>query len=617
MLNKKLLPLLIAPLLLTGCDAYMAKPADYNTRLVDTASGEALKAEVVNNINSVIYDAKWDDGSASTKVLEQVLLQISESIIGKFYKTTTADPVSLAVANFKAEAALAVNPFVGDADVDTFINLHPIYWVKDASTNVRKTDETSKKREYQRVCNQYLSIEKRIAKIMYSKVNGGTYNINGRFYESKFLMSLINTNSKVANPSLLGSPAICNDGYLFVPEDKDYEVFTKNILHIENYQNTVHGFTYIEDSVLPGVYKDILTEKYVYTKAYENLGRSYGRKVNVISVAVDDKNPLFASNLVKEFAAKYINWDDDTKKPFGDVADYFNVLNIALRGYASANQQIAWEKATELLEVASGASQSFTLDQEIFGSMKGQSLSYYKGTSYGKLVEKTTKINDNSIKSNSSYESEFLGSGETIHSFKIGYDSLVDGILQENYVKDGWYIKNGGLSDLPETIRTRLFSVGVSNILDTDKATDRFTKDAQGTSYTYEIPDNEKYVALIHGNYYLVPSQKERPVGDEKINDFCWYDESSKKYYIINIEQAVSASKLSVTSDRDNYISIYGEEKGWNMMEEFSHEIADILAYDGSTYNTIATKYWLNYASMTFHDDVIKEYFHSNYPDLY
>jgi len=592
--KKKLIPLLVLPLLmLTGCDDIMAMPKNYSDPLVVNADGSKLASGVVNNVNSVIQNAKWEDGTASTKTLDEVIKIISTSIFGSLSEATDADPITLTAAYEKAKEAVEAATFATNEIVDRFLGYHPAYWIKD-DNGARKTDAKSQKREYKRIVNIYNRINDKVAKVMYGKIKDGAYNIDGKFSETKFLMSLVNSNAKVSNPySGTGVPTY--EGVTIVPEVKDVDVFS-NYLHVENYNSTKN--TYIKTEVIPGIYKDLLTEQYVFEQSYSDIGRSYARKVNVVSIATDDSHPLFAGELMKSFAKRYINCDNPTYT----IKEAFEFLNIANRGYS-----VDATKWTEAKNLYTNASKEIDLSYKVLGGTIKET--YYEGTSFGNLCEKVNKIKDNSKTTDSSVESEF---SEGNHTIKFGFDLKKNEILKETCITDGWYTKSSGLSELPDSIRSRLFNIGVSNALDSSLVTDRFN----GTEY--KVPTNEKYVAKIHGHYYLIPAITERPVGDERLEDFVWYDSGTKKYYIVEIEQAVSASKLTIsdTSD-DNYDALYPDnDKGWNMMEEFAHDICDKLT-ESSTYETQSNNYWLKYASITYHDDKIYNYFKENYPDIF
>ena len=90
-----------------------------------------------------------------------------------------------------------------------------------------------------------------------------------------------------------------------------------------------------------------------------------------------------------------------------------------------------------------------------------------------------------------------------------------------------------------------------------------------------------------------------------------FYDRSSSTYYIVQIEEAVSSSKMSKTSDNR-----YAVTRSSSVMQEIVNEVAKVIA-GGESYTTLSNKYWLEKLNLKLHDTVVYEYFKSNYPELF
>ncbi len=118
------------------------------------------------------------------------------------------------------------------------------------------------------------------------------------------------------------------------------------------------------------------------------------------------------------------------------------------------------------------------------------------------------------------------------------------------------------------------------------------------------------YIARINGKNYLKTSS--RVEGASIDEDILHYDSSTKTYYIIQIEEAVSSSKMSKVST-SNYRNIDGNPA---RMEEIVNEVTKIVS-KGSSYSSLATNHYLKAMSLKYHDDKIFEYFKENYPDLF
>ena len=90
-----------------------------------------------------------------------------------------------------------------------------------------------------------------------------------------------------------------------------------------------------------------------------------------------------------------------------------------------------------------------------------------------------------------------------------------------------------------------------------------------------------------------------------------FYDRSSSTYYIVQIEEAVSSSKLSKTSENR-----YAVLRSSGDMQTIVNEVAKIIA-QGESYSSLSTKYWLEKINFKIHDTVVYDYFKSNYPELF
>lgn len=617
--NKKLVPIfLLSALMLSACsNEIIAKPTNYDNPLVVDAGTAALASGVPNNSMSVIYDAIRDGGTLSNDVLNEVLYQLAISVIGRYNSVTDSDTVSLetAVSNIDVDET-------NNATVNEFLTKHPSYWIKDNDGN-RKTDELSRKREYRRVKEAWNRIQDRISETVYDAIAGGTYSDDNFFSETKYLMSLRNDFYKVANPNdAMDIPAgvVLHDKVLILPEIKKEDTFVYYV-HKELLEDEAKGFNYISNKLVPEIYRNILVEQYLFDQSYNTIGRAYARKVNIVSLSVNNEYPLLAGNLMNAYIDTYINCDTQEQANKGD----FELISKAWRGInlptvADGTATDDENKAAYLLTLA--GAQVGTLD-DTAGYTK-QSYNYWKGTAYGGIVENLKEVNVDPQLDNSAIHSDFTGTGK--HTVAAGFNLKVNTARVQDYTTDGFFIKNGGLSSIYETIRTRLFNIGVANALDkdTDPYPDRFSGDG-----AYSLPADEgNYVCKIHGRYFLKPSTSERndvPPTDyavrnvqpevSRLNDFLWFDKTASKYYIVEVTEAVSSSKLSETSGK-NYEGIYGEVNGWNKMEEISHDVAKVIA-ENDSYKTLSTQYWLKAAAMAYHDDVVYKYFTTNYPDLF
>ena len=173
-------------------------------------------------------------------------------------------------------------------------------------------------------------------------------------------------------------------------------------------------------------------------------------------------------------------------------------------------------------------------------------------------------------------------------------------------------MKNGGLTDLPDAIRSRLFNIGVANgVKETSEAraaADRWQR--VNDAWSYSVPEDESpYIARINGKNYLKTSSAVD--GSDRKNDILHYDSSSSTYYVIQIEEASSSSKLSKKSNNN-----YAGQRGKIAMEEIVNEITKVVG-TGESYSTLATKHFLEKMNIEYHDDVVYNYFKTTYPELF
>lgn len=618
-MKTKFIPLLLAPaLLLASCSSeILSTPTDNDNPLIVGSDGSPLTQEIYNNIKSIVYDAMRDNGTLASEVLDEILYQVAISVFGD-YNTLTDLYGKLVLVSGQE------NTYQTNTEIDEFINSHSAYWVKDADGN-RLTDQTSKNKEYIRFKESFERIQERIAERFYSDITSGSYLRNGYFYETDYLMSLRNSINNVANPLDQTNRSLLHDKYLIVPEIEEDEVFTydweeegklNGLLTLSLYENEELGYNYVSNTFIPDIYRNLLVEQYLFDNNYSTLGRAYAREVNIITIANRESSPLLASNLMNAYVDNYINTDNALVAQNAS----FDIISAAYRGVnvpevGAVDSDDIYQQAAFLLSEADAQHLTYTDD----AGFTGETYRYWVGTSYGDMVKDLSKVNRNPLITDSSIESEFTNSGE--YTVSQGVVNKTNNILKESYITDGWYIRNGGLEDLGEgfdSLRTRLFNIGVANALDNENYPDRFASDG-----TYSIPEEEgNYVAKIHGRYFLKPITRENP-GDEEIDytnpsnrlkDILWSD-SEGNFTIVEITQAVSSSKLSRNATT-NYENLYEGIDGFILMENISHEVAYVIAQNDS-YKTLSTQYWLEAAEIVYHDDTIYDYFLENYPELF
>ena len=589
-----------------------AKPSDYDESLITFKTDS--KDEIYHNLVSIIEDA-YRDGSLPSAVLDRVLYTYSVSVFGRYNRV--AKPTNLGEKEITLKEAAKAVKDGNNAKADEFIEAHKAYW----STNddgERLTTEEAKTSERARVLAKWKTIEDRISRSLYSTINGGSYSQRGFFSERKYLQELRSQLHKVANPKDLGADDVFDyeNKIVITPDVQEEEVFfdaDKNVtyLHRGNFQygyelddNEVNEdadapqITYIEDEIIPTIYRSLLVEQYLLDESYNTLGRSYARKVNVISISTNSNNDKAADYLMKYFVRDVINGGKITATGEELENDPYYVDLEDFKAVSNAYKGVTAEAQAYLEDVNDEYPGAFPKVE--FEGFDGEDYEYYVGTDFGDMMANFEKIKKDINLTDSGVESDFTGSG--MYTADIGKTIKENDIKKKDYTTDGWYIKNGGLADLPDSIKSRLFNIGVANMLDSEVA-DRFDEvDEQGQPVK---PEGEnKLVAKINGKFYLKVASKQ--TGAPDTDDILFYE--GGKYYVIQIEEAVSGSKLAKETTNAKYDT--------DKKEEIINEVCRVVA-SSDTYQTASTKHWLEQAAIKYHDTKVYDYFKSNYPELF
>ena len=170
-------------------------------------------------------------------------------------------------------------------------------------------------------------------------------------------------------------------------------------------------------------------------------------------------------------------------------------------------------------------------------------------------------------------------------------------LAKKELVTDGWYIKNGGLTSLPTSIRSRLFDIRTASDFHTI-AENEASKKNEGTY---------NFLQYHNGTTFLVPQISETGSSNE-LSNVVFYDRDSSTYYIIIVEDALNSSVLNLSQAANKE-----EEKA---IRKNAHEVAKMLGTKDSN-KTEATIHYLKNAGIIFHDEDVYDYFKSNYGDAF
>lgn len=608
--NKKLLLVaLLGVMGLTACDNDVSsypKGGD----ILPPSQGQT----VYHNELSDIYES-IRDGSLPSDVLDKLLYEYANTIFGRYSPQSPSYSTNESIEKTLKDVVENGD----DAAKEEYVKNHKAFW-PNATIPETPSDEQIAT-AVAKLEAIHSSVESRIAEALYNKISGGSYSEHNIFSERKFLASLFFDGKKVADFRDLehDGKEMYND--LLYPEVEAEDVFdaTKNptgkpILHKEYYYSDEHPYA-IEENI-ESIYRDLLVEQYITDESYTTLGRSYARKVNVLSLTIDTANkndvPALVDYLVDNIiAAKSGDQrltvaanDRHGEKAIEELYSTVTKIMNGLPEYFASADSLQYKIVKKLYDDSG---------KMLFGSpadlVANPETKYLTSTAYGSLMKDYLKIKDKDlVTTDTAIESSFTGGGA--YTVETGKGYKEDEIKLKSYTTNGWHLKNGGLSSLPESIRNRLFNLSVASALDSDKLVDRTSND---WNYDTEMTTN-KYVAKVNNVYFL----KAETVEDKESNrDLYFYDSSSSTYYFVQIIEAVNPAKLSVNG-AGRYAELYkdGENNNDILQETIAREVCEQVAKI-SSYNGLAKDHWLKQMALEYHDTAIYDYFKENYPDLF
>ena len=635
---------LLSAFALTACDSdIIAKPSGYdeNSPVVEVNED----SDIYNNNFTDVFDS-IRSSSVASDVLDQLLYQYSVSVFGH-YNAVTASKITNGKENF-GETTLkdAVNDLKnGNGEIaKKFIDDHSAYWTKDKDGNRLENASLS---ETARLNEKWNTIEKRIAQKMYSLISGGSYSEENVFDEAKFIRSLASSleNKVDRNGDTFKGvlTAQVEDYDLFNEEETDKSK-TKRldgqldfILHREHYQSNYklgekeesgQDATYIEDKIIPDIYRQLLVEQYILDKSYDTLGRTSARHISVLSITKSSKYAKGAADLMNTYVNDYIFSDPAAPKTI-DLKSFKMVSNAWIGTFMNEEHMAEYiaDPVANADQISADAKEQFDLMNsavnEYLVSDANHPNPYFKGTAYGDMMEEIEKINDNPKLSEN--EGTYTGSGS--YTVEVGKEIKTRELELKDNTTTGWYIKSVGVSALPESIKSQLFDINVANALSGELKDGKpryecveYKKNATGEWTTnvaeYEASDKEEdnkkvssvinVVGKVNGNYFLrnTTSIKGNPVQSDILF------ESDGTYYIVLIEDAIRSKNL----DKKD-ISTFNADQ-LETLETYVNEIVQIVG-NNDTYKNLSKKHWLKEMNIKYHDTTVYEYFESNFPELF
>lgn len=584
---KTLLLVLSSAFLLGGCDSVESLPQNYEENIV--VNNDTTDPELYKNIMGEIWNAI--NSGKSDKTLEEFLKIVSKDKFGTWEEIKAlagaADDALLAYANKYSDM------FVRESD-------------SELATQFNTTADAIK---IKRVKSFREDINKRINEVYYNEIKSGSYSKDNIFYEERLAFAHYADLYDIDMTYGDDAGHLWHESYI-TPEFTKEDV--SSMLYLDVYDD------YTERKILPDILKDKLVEEYLYNNNYQTLGRSYARKVNIIKLTRDDKYKSVPRAMMEQYVASRVEGQNNANAElnFEELANAWRGFSGLTRDGLIADPNDPTVAAQTLqpgslgcnilsdieIEIAEAAGDE--MDEATIYSTGGlaQVVRYYKNTKLGILLDKynTALAIDQSNRWLSTEETEALNefTSNNTQTIQVGLREKLAELAVTDYTTDGWYVKNGGLSDLPEAIRSRLFNIVVANNVD------NIEPEGQGV-----LVKKTDYVRNINGNYLLVPSKVDT---DTRYN-YIIFDSGS--YYLVQVLEAPSTSKMNLTSD-NSYTKHHPEAESVLFTENVAMEIAKVLGTKDSYINNAYASYIEAYA-IEYHDTAVYDYFKGKFPELF
>ena len=577
-INKKILAglcALSAGFVLASCDPIVSVPSDYNEKLIANVDYDENKL-------GTIYDQV--DAERNSKIVSNKLKEIAIKRFGTYQEIEKAHTD---LTYLKGTYLPAHTDFFGTVEADQLHRFEVFYE----------------------------DIHERISEYFYNEIVSGSYDDDeGRFDEEKLYMAHYYEFYDITKPDV---------------ENKFYvtEALTKQnaFSKLKGNYSSEEGRGYIEEKVFPDILKDKLVEDYIYRNNQGSIGRSYARKVSYIKVSYSESHG-FSWNLLKKFAHDYIDNDEtSTEIPFDLIAK-------ALKGFDGFDEEANRGGITPLnADSLALLSDPSVLGEPVFedsGLVKANAVKlendvvynddtliqagvYYKETKLGALVEsfnKAIKAEEAGRFADPDDATELAKFTENGKPKEYGLRKELAKLAKEDCTTDGWFVKNGGLSDLPsEAIRNRLFNIRVANSLDATEGKNKLFEETPSTLGQYENDTKTlPYMRSINGKKVILPAGAQ-PFKDEPYN-YIYHDKDGKSFYIVQVLEAPSKAKLSEDSS-----TRYTEEY---KIEDISRQVAKLLGTKESYTKDAYTEYLNKYSDFKFYDSSFYDYLKAEFPDL-
>jgi hypothetical protein len=554
------LSVLCAGTMLAGCDDVVATPdSSFYNEVIMTGNTNAI----TNNTMKRIYDAVVTEGDTnSAKVLNNILLIYSESIFGKFYGT---DGLYEAVKK-------------GDISKFTDKTAYPVF------------EGNSKK-----VMAFYYMVYDKIEESFLSYIKNSSYQERSIFHEKKFYDTQVKAYYKLGTVTDYKVKQVVGD----IRITDHYEGSAETIDGIYFNDLFVTYESYIQDQLIPDIYRTMLVSQYLYKENYLALGNSYARKVDFIKLAEGTKD--YVSNLVRAYTKDVIAAGKDMKK-YG-----FDFLGNLYKGTVSVLDTDQQALAETIYNDANWTATTYAYQD---GATAVSRVVRNETTLGGYLTDFMKLYNSHDRQTETEVESirkTFTNSGA--YSILTGLHIQEQSLIATDETTHNWYT-TGAIDALPTDYSKRLFKGPVASN-GVDKGYDEATKSYKDTDLSNLT--GTVYGAYVKNNYYLV--SKNPQSGDA----YPYIIKDGTNFYLVMVNEAVNASKLGSTTT-ENYDGMAAHTSDALYGGIYTEYIARQVAYNmasSETYKSSSNQHWVEQMAINYHDTTIYNYFKKTFPDLF
>ena len=597
---KSLLAVVALSVLLTGCDSASVKLKNQDEAVVVDKTG--TKIDVEANTVKEIFDTIKNGSSFASDISSMLVEALAESYIGNFK------------INSDGELAIEGLDLSDDNSVFEFVKSHKFYWNwKSTGVSVVYEDEPSMSNieDYRTRIKNYMSlVEREIVKSMFDKANVSDYKKNNKFYEVLFARNIYSSLYSIYKKDLSTVPASVlytvpdykNETNKDLSEENDFtfgllidatydanEDYKKIIegdnamLHLYHYRD------YINETILPGIINNLLTQSYIYDKQYQSIGRTQSRKLNFIKLT--DSDSTNAENMLKTYVQDYLSKETESNVDFTPVVEAWYGIHDDLDGNNDNIDDDTRAIAKELAESTFGT-ESTLIDSKFNSYIDGKLGSdypYYDGSVYGDLIKQYSKLTNNPSTNDSTAYTTFTSVDGLSVSPEEGLELQIANIRTNSYVTNKWGGSDSFSAISDSTMKNKLFSYGLSSEFETAKS-GKYIVDG---AYLKQFVKNG-------------PTFLKKTTYKNEFDSVVWKVDSN--YYIVEVVDQISPDTLASGSN--------ATKEELQEIESNAIDMGYTLA-SGSTYTSNAVTYFLKKSNINYYDQSVYDYFKSTYPSLF